>query len=218
MKINRESMIEWLATRNKRESMFIYIMGFLVVYFLWNVMFELPLHAQTESLEKENQALRTQVGTEAQQLQVIELAISNKTFVHEMAIQRQLSGQTQSMGKELKNMRMNFIPLEWLTKVTNDIIAKQSEVTLLSLKTFPEEPWILPKTLSGDLAVKDMQDVFKHKMQIEFRGTYFNVIEFLSHLEKLPWNIYWESLDYKVLSYPEADVVAQFYVLSNQKA
>lgn len=208
MTFNREALQQWLAARNPRESALVYTAGFFVVYMFWNVLFGLSLHHRMVISKQHNLQLLSEYDVQKNKLSSIESVISNSSFIRDFAAQEQLTNKSNSIEKMIKKMELNFIPLDKLTKVTSDIISQQEEVTLLSLKSFSQEPW-LNSTLT---------DVYKHKMQIEFRGTYFNTIEFLGYLEKLPWHLYWDNIDYKVLTYPEADVVAQFYVLSNQKS
>lgn len=216
MKLEREAIQQWLDQRNSRESVLIFLVGFSLIYLLWNLLFELPLHHKREILEKQNQDLMRDLEVQKQSLNSIERIIASSSFTQNLTRKDQLSKQTRSVGKELQNLELSFVPVQWLSQITNDLIAQQAEVVLISMKTFSQEPWL--KTTGVKMHfLANMQDVYQHKMEVEFRGSYFNTIAFLNHLEKLPWHLYWDRLDYQVLAYPEAKVVARFYVLSNQK-
>jgi len=216
MKLEKELIQQWLELRTPRESGLIFLTGFAFVYLLWNLFFELPLHSKTESLEKQNLELVKMLDTQKQNLNSIEQIISSSSFTRNLQKQQQLSSKSRTIGKQLENLEQSFVPVELLAQITNDIIAQQEEVALIGMKTFSEEPWLKTKN-TKDTSFYNMQNVYKHKIEVEFRGTYFNTIAFLGHLEKLPWHLYWDHLAYQVLTYPEARVVARFYVLSNQK-
>lgn len=56
--------------------------------------------------------------------------------------------------------------------------------------------------------------VFKHAVVIQLEGSYFDVVDYLSALENLPWKFYWAELDYRVIDYPKAIVTLEVYTLS----
>lgn len=59
--------------------------------------------------------------------------------------------------------------------------------------------------------------VFKHTVVIRLEGGYFDMVDYLSALENLPWKFYWSELDYHVVEYPKAIVTLEVYTLSTGK-
>lgn len=215
IKFEKEALQLWLAERSKREAVLVFLAGFAVIYIFWNILFELPLQHVKTALETQIQDLRKNLDTQKNNLDNIESLINSSTFARKMQRQRQLSSQSQRAGKVLQSIQETFVPVDLLARVTNDVIAQQEEVSLVSLKTFSGESWL--QTVSAKQSFPSLLNIDQHKMELEFRGTYFNAIAFLGHLEKLSWHFYWDYLDYQVLDYPEAKVVVRFYVLSNEK-
>ena len=62
-----------------------------------------------------------------------------------------------------------------------------------------------------------VKNVFKYQLQLTFRSTYFNAIDYLKRLEQLSWGLYWDSLEYKVVDFPEGVVTVKLYVLNNKR-
>lgn len=54
--------------------------------------------------------------------------------------------------------------------------------------------------------------------RLVLRGTYFPIMDYLQLLEKLPWQLYWDRFEYKVVNYPEARAIIDFYTLKPQSA
>lgn len=52
--------------------------------------------------------------------------------------------------------------------------------------------------------------------RLVIRGTYFPVMNYLQHLEQLPWQLYWDKFDYTVAKYPEGIASIDFYTLKPQ--
>ncbi len=215
IRLEKEAVQLWLAQRTPREAVLVFLAGFALIYLLWNLIVELPLRHSREALLNQSQDTSRLLDTQKQNLNAIEVIISSSSFTRNITRQKQLSSQFRRAGQQLQGLQQTFVPVEALSRVTNDVIAQQEEVLLVSMKTFSGEPWL--KSTAAKKNLSNLQDIYQHKMELEFRGSYFNTIAFLAHLEKLPWHLYWDQLDYQVLEYPEAKVVARFYVLSNEK-
>jgi len=215
VKFEKQAVEQWLAARSKREAILVYLAGFAVVYIVWNLFFEMPLKRQKLALENQIQDLHKMLDTQQGNLSEVERLINSSAFVRQLQRQQKLNSQSVQAGKVLHSIEETFVPVDLLARVTNDIIAQQAEVSLVSMKTFSAEPWL--QTPGAKQNFSSLQGVYQHRMELEFRGTYFNAIAFLGHLEKLPWHLYWDHLDYQVLNYPEARVLLRFYVLSNEK-
>ncbi len=211
-----ESFREWLDKRNPRESLLFFLVGLVFFYGIWHLIFEGPLQRQRDFLQQQQEEGMRRLQTQEQNLNAIRQIIASSSFTQNLQKKHQLNLQYQLVGEELKRLERSFVKVQSLSQVTNDIIAQQAEVILISLKTSFREPW-LPSAGGQDKTFYDFRKVDKHLMELEFRGSYFNTMAFLNHLEKLPWHLYWDHLDYQVLTYPEAKVVARFYVLSNRK-
>jgi hypothetical protein len=49
-------------------------------------------------------------------------------------------------------------------------------------------------------------------IEITFTSDYFDTIAYLDQLEKLPWCLSWDSLEYNVINYPVAKIVVNFHI------
>ncbi|WP_019605400.1 hypothetical protein [Teredinibacter turnerae] len=72
-------------------------------------------------------------------------------------------------------------------------------------------------TTSAEIAEARVAGVYRHSVRLRLHGTYFSVVDFLTRLEKLEWNFYWEFIEYKVDAYPRGDVTLEVYTLSTEK-
>ncbi len=60
--------------------------------------------------------------------------------------------------------------------------------------------------------------VFRQNILIEFQGSYFNTLHYLSYLESLPWYMSFDSFEYEVTQYPNAKIDLKLSVLSTGEA
>ena len=56
--------------------------------------------------------------------------------------------------------------------------------------------------------------LYQNPVELKVLGDFSKLGEFLVLLEKLEWRFYWQSLDYKVVNYPKAEMTLYLYSLS----
>ena len=59
--------------------------------------------------------------------------------------------------------------------------------------------------------------VYKHGVVLKLRGDFFNILALIKALENLQWKFYWESLDYVVTDYPQAEIELRVFTLSSEE-
>jgi MSHA biogenesis protein MshJ len=52
---------------------------------------------------------------------------------------------------------------------------------------------------------------------IRVAGSYAELIQLMKEMENLKWKFYWESLDYTVKQYPDAEVEIRVFTLSSEE-
>lgn len=62
------------------------------------------------------------------------------------------------------------------------------------------------KLTAAPMMANNTANLFNQKIAIELDGSYFETIKYLEYLEKLPWYLSFDSLDYQVEQYPNAKI------------
>ena len=60
--------------------------------------------------------------------------------------------------------------------------------------------------------------LYQHGVRLVFKGQFFDVQEFLTSIEKMPYQLYCHSLNYRVEDYPQAIVEIELFTLSSNEA
>ena len=97
-----------------------------------------------------------------------------------------------------------------MTDLVENLFTYNSGLTLKSLKSLD----VKPLALDNDRTDVEDGGVYMHGMSIEFEGNYFNTLDYIKALEKLPWQLYWGGIEYKVTAYPLAHITLLVYTLS----
>ena len=110
-----------------------------------------------------------------------------------------------------------FIGPEEVPHLLEDLLQKQSGLSLISLKTLKSEK--LSVTLQdadvvGENVPLQTKVIYRHPFQLTFQGEYFAVLNYLQALEQGEWEIAWRELSYVVEDYPLASITLQIETLS----
>jgi len=71
-----------------------------------------------------------------------------------------------------------------------------------------------PHTSATEIKVKPRATLFRHGLEIQMRGGFTRILHYLHATENLPWRLYWDTLEYKVETYPDAKIILRVYTLS----
>lgn len=56
--------------------------------------------------------------------------------------------------------------------------------------------------------------LYRHTIKLKLSGTYFQLRDYLTQLESLPWKFFWEKFDYQLTTYPKSELNIEIYSLS----
>lgn len=209
--------LKWILARNFRERMMVLLIACFVTLLLWLIIFAKPMWRTQEGIEKQINDARGQIDTLISENNAILQAATQLPTSQFIAKSKGLKLKTTDLKQRLEDMIPRMISVEEFQKIMNALLNKDDNVEIVSLKQLPSSEWTPAGLQDLHLPVNSAK-IYKHGVTIQFHGTYFNTMTYLSRLENLPWRIYWERMDYHVLNYPEADVTVTFFILSNQKS
>jgi MSHA biogenesis protein MshJ len=107
-----------------------------------------------------------------------------------------------------------------MAEVLKNVLGKSGKLTLLGLTGLGAQPLTgLPAAAQAPAGKPEVPPVatvvaYRHGLRIEVAGSYLDVLAYLHGLETLPWKFLWDSVDYKVKSYPQGTATIVVYTLS----
>jgi MSHA biogenesis protein MshJ len=210
---------EWFKKRSARDRLYLFVCGFAFLCLIYFIFFLRPVSAQKKDLTDKISLLQTQRITIFQQLDKMNELIKSPIFLQMIAQQKRLTLQLAKMQKQLESLKPVLFSTEDLPKFTNKILNQlRNNVVLISLEELPIAPWPLKSVTDKAVIVNTIPEAYQHILQIEFTNDYFSTIYYLKRLENISSHMYWDSMEYKVVQYPKANVKIKFHVLSLQKS
>lgn len=117
----------------------------------------------------------------------------------------------------LKATQDKLVPPEKMAALLEQVLAKNVRLQLVALNTLPVSLFIEPSTDQAANAGVQEKQIFKHGVQMTVRGSYADLMQYLTALEKMPTQMFWGMAKMSVVQYPNAELTLTLYTLSLDK-
>ncbi len=208
----------WLSMENRfgemsaREKALVAICGLVTVGMLLFVLVLEPTLNQVSSSQKQLSQLKlANQKTESDVLRIQAQLKKNPNAEVEREV-ADLVAESERLSAQLAKIVEHLISPAEMTEVLEKVLAHQSGIHLVSMKTLPSEP------ISNDGDESQYSGYYVHPVRMELTGGYFSIANYLNRLENLPASYYWRSFSYKVDEYPKATLVLEVYTLGSREA
>ena len=152
-----------------------------------------------------------------------------------MDLERKINGIEEELGKAQQALLQytdTLIAPQRMASMLENMLHERGDLELVSLQNLPVAPLFKGQEFKGQefkgqdidsnhsAEQEDEEDVFglyRHGIQLVFKGNYMSTKEYLSNLEQLPWKFYWHTFNYEVQKHPEALVQLNIYTLSTSE-
>jgi len=188
-----QKLNEWYSAHTHQERIIFLITAVLAILLLWYLIFAYPAskaraqyYVQIESIQKQIVAYQTTV----------------KNIIKDAEKRAARQKLLNSNLKPQEKVELNISSSIENTNLFTAIFSPHTNINFLSRKTGPGSP-TTAKVPGG-----------KYSFQMVFQSSYFDTINYLDDMEKLPWCFFWDNLDYKVTAYPEANIVLNLHIVN----
>lgn len=206
----------------RERAMIFLAVGFVLIALINNLLLEPLLDKQ-----KIRAALMQQQQEKAKELQATMQALTQAKQDDEHSPVRiriaQLKQQMTEQDNYLKGRRDRLVAPEQMAHLLEQVLNKNSHLQLVSLKTLPVS-LLIEKKDAADVAPPSLvndgstqKQIYKHGVQISIRGSYLDLLQYVSALEKLPTQMFWAEANMSVEKYPDTVLTLVLYTLSLDK-
>jgi len=205
-----------------RERAMVFAAGAVVIGWL---VFMMAIDNELVRYKRLNADLSRQQTTLAQlQTQTAELmrAAAQDPDVAGRARIAALKGQLAQFDADLRDMQRGLVPPTRMTRVLEDVLTRNSQVHLVKLRTLPVTA-LVDREAKGEPVRAETQGsaerlVYKHGIELTLEGGYLDLLDYLTRLEKLPWQMFWARTRIDASQYPRVQMTVTLYTLSLDEA
>lgn len=218
------SLQEKIDARIMRERALILLTALAFIFMFWNFVVQSSIDKKTQEVRASLAALATQRTTLQTQIAATTQSLLNDPDKQKKEQIEQLQTDIKGVENQLQSVSQNLIKAEQLPQALQEVLQKTEQLTLLEVKTLPAQELqfidvtaATPNTQQPTATEEARAGVYQHAVELRVSGSYSQILNLLMALERLPWRFYWQSLDYSVEHYPNAEVTLRVYTLSSEE-
>jgi len=215
------NLLEKIDARVFRERVLIFITLLALIFLVWNFTVQAKFDRARDSLNAEAEKITTEQRAVEAQITTLTMAMASDPAIAKATDIRKLNSDIAEVEARLSGLSQGLISAEQLPKVLEDVLHRTVKVKLLQVRTLAAAELQLvtavPAANNQDAPVSGGTGVYKHGVLIRVAGSYSQLIQLMTEIEALQWKFYWESLDYTVKQYPNAEIDIRVFTLSSEE-
>lgn len=226
MKEYWKKLADKVDSMSLRERALIFAAAAFMLVSLIMTMFLDPLLAKQKKLSAEVVQKQEQMKSIIAQINALleaKKADENSPLRQRLA---QIKQQIADAELYMQSRRERLVAPEKMGEVLEQVLRKNGRLQLVNLQTLPAAPLIektakpgkerAAKAEKADPTIVPDKQVFRHGVRIAVRGSYMDLLAYLTDLEKMTAQMFWGEADMDA-AYPEATLTLTLYTLSLDK-
>ncbi len=214
-------VIEQIDSRVLRERVLIFLTLLALVFLLWNFLVQTKFDRERKRLQAEAEKITLERKTLETQITAVTLALASDPAIAKSNEIDLLNSNISAVESRLSGLSQGLIGAEQLPKVLEDVLQRTASVKLLQVRTLAATELQLAAVKKDPTGATKPDvhgaGVYKHGVLIRVAGNYSQLIQLMTEIEALHWKFYWESLDYTVKEYPDAEIDIRVFTLSSEE-
>lgn len=198
--------LERIDAASLRERVLIFLAITMMVILIVNLALIDPLRARQRQLALETSQRQSELNTiqvEMRRLAAIDGSDPNAAMhARAMALRDELA----SLDARVVAEQQRFTAPERVREVLDEMLQRNKRLGLVELKTLPVS------------VIDSGKRVFRHGVELTVTGTYLELFDYLSALERLPTQLYWGKAELDVVDHPRSRLKLVIYTVSFDKA
>lgn len=205
-------LFEKFNALSERERISIMLLTVVAIFVIFFQLLISPLSSKVDIVNNQVSALQSQTTQLNSQLAMLRAQSTRDPDFQDKQRLKLINEQIVSLNDRLKEKMHGLIEPKQMAKMLEVVLTQNTDLKLQRVQSLGATPLSAAKTKAGE--EKESLGVFRHGLQIEFKGSYLSTLEYLQALNKLPWKFYWDSLELKVDKYPVSTIVITVHTLS----
>lgn len=220
-----------------RERAMVFAAAVVTLVALVNLLLLDPVSAKQKKMSQQIKLQQAKMKEIQANIQVLAAAQGSDPDAASKARLAQLKRQIEELNARLESTQQSLVPPEKMAAVLEDILRRDRQLQLVSLKTLPTTglkelaaPAVTVPTAQlganqppAKPAASSMQNsmqnsIYRHGVEITVQGSYADLLHYLAQLEDVSWQMYWGKVTLAVGDYPTAKLTLTLYTLSLDKA
>lgn len=214
-RVQIKRLLDRLDARSTQQRALLLAGALAAVLGLWDVVLMGPVSRARELAAGDLPALTGELPVLIERVTQLEAALGHDPDAAVRERRVALEAEQVVLETRLAELTDGLIPPTEMTGALRELLRRAPGVSLVKLEALAAEPlFVDAEPERPDQQPEPRPAVFKHAVVIELHGNYLSVLRYVQAVEALRWRFFWDSLDYDVDEYPNANVRLTLYSLS----
>lgn len=207
-----QQLLQKFDALNERERISVMLLLVVAIIIIFAELLISPLNQKYDIVNNQIVSLQSQTQLLKSQLIVLKSKKNQDPDFQDKQKIKLLNEQLSNVNLSLKEKMHGLIEPTQMAKVLEVVLTQNTDLKLQRVQSLGAVP-LSPKK-AGAANESESLGIFRHGLQIEFKGSYLSTLKYLKALDELPWNFYWDELELKVDKYPVSSIVITVHTLS----
>lgn len=206
------------AARSLRERVIMAVGGVAVVVMLFDSLALNPLSVQYKRVSGQLAEARAAIKASEQVL------ASGREVIDPDEVKRryreELRKQIVEIDGKLQGLQKQLVPPDQVANLLEGVLSRERGLALVSLRKLPVQQFqtgsAAPKNEAKGAPANE-RSIYQHSFEIEIEGSYSELYGYLTHLEKLPWQLFWGKATLDAGKHPRLKLMLTVHTLSMNK-
>jgi MSHA biogenesis protein MshJ len=174
------------------------------------------LSAQVTQQEEETKAIQARIQT------LIRPDAPDRDALNRDKL-KSLRAQMEQLDRQFEQQQSQFVAPAKMAAMLDSVIVKNRNLKLISLHNLPPTSLAEPAAgvstgAPGGPRATGAREVFRHAVELSVSGSYFDLLDYLDALERLPQHVFYDGFELRVAQYPRSVLKLTVYTLSLEKS
>ncbi len=208
-----------------REQYLLLLTGLVAIFFIISYLFIDDKSAKVISFDKQSRAMTSGNQTLNFSIKEYQTALKKNPDIDTIKQIAHLETKLANIDKQLVHLTTELISPSEMREALLKLLNLEPGVSLLSFELIGAKPLldldVQPKNVTADkfspTAKQLGLNLYKHGIKIKLSGKYFQLRNYLQHLEQSSWKFFWQDFQFEVKEYPRSEVNITIYSLGLNK-
>ncbi len=214
--------IQWRLLKEKfdqlstRERYIMIALLLSVIFFIWDQLLYSPLNRKLTIAVGQVETIQAQITANQNEFATLAQTLKDDPNTELRGRIKAVEHNVKKLNQRIEQLTADLIPPEQMPVVLEKMLTQNRGLKLIRVKSLPVEKISLSEN-NAKIKVSTETDgeyLYQYGVELELEGPFFQVLAYLKDLEKLPWRLVWNQLEYEVQQYPVAVVRLRINTLS----
>lgn len=205
-----------------RERRLIFFAALVMLLWVGTISVAEPLWRSLQTSQQQQKMTLGQMAQLQQQVDAVMQVLNSDPNEQVRSQINERQQQREQLNRQIKQLTGRYVSPEQMLPLLQDVLKSSPGVKLSQMRSLKPEvlhigtPTPEAVTPAHTAPAVTVPQLYLHKTEIIFSGQYAQLQQLLQQLERLPWQLHWHQLEYKVTEHPEAELRLELETISEQ--